>query len=563
MNPNITAPGHSFKGAMAYLMHDRRQTEDAAHPATAERVAWAETRNLAGVGPHTATRVMIDHAQRADELKAAAGIKSTGRKSKAHVYAFSLSWRADEVDGLDREGMTRAADDALKFMKADHLQAVLIAHNDTAHPHVHIVLNRVQADGRMWNPSFDREKFSQWANGYERENGKIVTPQRDEKWRKIEAQQQEAKADPAAPRPATEDQKRRRRPETRQRAAERADRPREPSRGQILKDLSDAQKAQHKQDWKAWGAKAKESRKAIYDRADMARAAALEAFKQATRKDWAQHFKAERDRARAFENRERSFSGIIHNALAAAKQQFRDGPQGGRGLLGQTFANVLDSGKRREAFSQAQEITARQFREQMKARRDAALATLDHEKRQALIRQSALIDKAKADMIERHNQERDKMREAWRQFYASRESAAPGQTYRTRKPQPLRMKESQPMKDKFDAASMAAAKQTAARVPTDDHRLSTPAPAPRPAGIVDPPHSEIKPVPVVDRAAAIEAGRKPSARRDWTQPQEPPAPPQTGRTDWAARAKQLRAEHGSAAAPHQPAPRPSGPRMKP
>ena len=190
MTPNIAAAGHSFKGVMAYLMHDKRQEPGAAQPATAERVAWSETRNVAGVGPHTATRVMIDYAQQASAMKAAAGVGSTGRKSKAHVYHFSLSWRADEVEDLDRAEMVRSVDAALKFMGADHLQAVIVAHDDTEHPHVHVVLNRVQADGRMWTPSFDKDKFSLWANRYERENGKIVTPNRDAKWRKIEAAQE-------------------------------------------------------------------------------------------------------------------------------------------------------------------------------------------------------------------------------------------------------------------------------------------------------------------------------------------------------------------------------------
>lgn len=560
MTPDIAGkPGHSFMGAMNYYLHDKRQETNAAHPTTADRVAWTETRNLAGIGPHTATRVMIDHAQRADELKAAAGIKATGRKSNAHVYAFSLSWRHDEVEGLDRAEMIRATDAALKFLGADHLQAVVIAHTDRDHPHVHVVLNRVQDDGRMWTPSHDKNKFSQWANRYERDNGKIVTPKRDEKWRKIE-EGQKANPDPESRRRHTAERKQKQADEQKQRP---------PSRGQMLKELAAAQKAQHRQDWKDWGEKAKADRKAIYARADNARAAMLAAFKESTRGAWAQHFKAERDRAREFERRERSFSGIVQNALAAAKQQFRDGPQGGKGMLGRTFANVLDSAARRKAFDQAQDMTKRQFMAEMNARRDAALAALELEKRRALIRRSAMIDKAKADMIERQNNDREKMREAWRQHYASREAAAPGQTYRTRKPQPLPVKDRRPMKDKFDAASLAAAKLTAARVSTDDHRLSTPAPAPRPAGIVDPPHSDMKPVPAVDKSAALDADRKPSARRDWTQPTDtpPPAPqqqkPQPGRTDWAARAKQLRTEHGNAAAPDQPKQGPSGPRMKP
>ncbi|MFC3170460.1 relaxase/mobilization nuclease domain-containing protein, partial [Paracoccus fontiphilus] len=420
--------------------------------------------------------------------KAAAGVKNTGRKStRGPVFAFSLAWHPSEAEGLDRAEMTRAADHALKVLALDHLQAVIIAHHDTAHPHVHVVVNRIDpTNGKATSiDGVKVKKLDAWANDYEQRRGQIVSPNRAKKYDQIKAGQN-AHPDPEKRRRYIEDKKRQRAEAQQRPAQQRTTEQRPPSRGQILKDLSDAQKAQHKQDWKDWGAKAKDSRKAIYDRADMARAAALEAFKQATRKDWAQHFKAERDRARAFESRERSFSGIVQNALAAAKQQFREGPQGGRGLLGQTFANVLDGAARRQAFSQAQEMTARQFREQMKARRDAALTALDDEKRRALIRQSALIDKAKADMIERHNQEREKMREAWRQFYASRESAAPGRTYRTRKPQPLPVKDHHPMKDKFDAASMAAAKQAAARVPTDDYRLSTPAPAPRPAGIVDP-----------------------------------------------------------------------------
>lgn len=182
MTPKINKRGYSFLGAMRYYMHDKRpEGETGPHPTTSERVDWTDTRNLYGAaGPHSAARIMIDHAQQADELKRAHGIKNTGTKSKAHVYTFSLSWREDEVDGLDRAEMLRATNAALKFLGADHLQAVIIAHNDTAHPHVHVLLNRVQADGRMWNPSHDMPKFQQWANRYEHENGKIVSPNRAE-----------------------------------------------------------------------------------------------------------------------------------------------------------------------------------------------------------------------------------------------------------------------------------------------------------------------------------------------------------------------------------------------
>lgn len=569
MNFQLAAIGHSFKGSMAYYLHDKRQDEAGPHPDSADRVAWTELRNLAAAaGPETATRMMISTAQSADELKAAAGVKNTGRKStRGPVFAFSLQWRANEIDGTDRAEMTRVADHALKVLGIDHLQAVMIAHHDRDHPHVHIVVNRVDpTNGKATSiDGMKVKKLDAWANQYEHERGKIVSPNRAKKYEQIQAAKN-AHPDPDKRRRYIEDKKRPQIEAAKRPAAPRATEQRPPSRGAMLKELGDAQKARHRQDWQEWAAKAKADRKAVYDRADAQKAAALAAFKESTRGDWAQHFKAERDRAAAFDARERSLSGVVKNALAAAKQQFRQQPEGGRGMLSLTFANVLDSATRRQTFDQVQELTKAQFTAAMKERRDAHLVALEIEKRRALIDQSAAIDKAKADMIERHDTERGKMREAWRQHYASRDAAAPGETYRTRKPHPLPVKDHQPMKDQFDKARLVETKLPPARAPHEDVRLSTPAPAPRPAGIIDPPHSDVKPVPVVDRTAAIEAEAKPSARRDWTQPTDTlPAPPPTpeakpGVTDWSAKYKLTEAQRAAA---DQPTQRPDGPRMKP
>lgn len=533
MVPDVSKAGHSFKGAMAYYLHDKRQDAASPHLATAERVAWTETRNLAADGPHTATRIMIATAARADELKAAAGIKSTGRKSTAHVYAFSLSWAANEVEGLDRAEMVRAADAALKFMKADHLQAVIVCHTDRDHPHVHVILNRVQDDGRMWSSSNDFHKFSDWANRYERDNGKIVTPTRDEKWQKRREQEQN-------PTPPTVDQVKRK----------------EPTRGQILKDLADAQKAQHKTDWKDWGAAAKADRKRIYDRYDAAMKDALVQHKAATKGDWAQHFRQERERARAFEAREKGTVGMIRNALEAAKLQFRQQPEGGRGMLALTFANVLSSETRRQAFAVQQDMTKRQFMAQMKAQQDARLAAIKTDRTAALIEHSKRVDASKATMIERHDQQRGKMREAWQQFYASRESIAAGPTYRTRKPQPLPVKENHPMKDQFEKASLVETNLPPREAPHEERRFTTPAPEPRPAGIIDPPHSEVQRVPI---GGGQDEQDKPSRRAgtDWAALHEPPAQTSTPPTptDWAALHRPLTAEQVRAASQ----PKPDGP----
>jgi len=66
MNFQLAAQGHSFKGAMAYYLHDKRQDGQDTPRQTAERVDWTETRNLPTDGAHTATRVMIATAKNAD-----------------------------------------------------------------------------------------------------------------------------------------------------------------------------------------------------------------------------------------------------------------------------------------------------------------------------------------------------------------------------------------------------------------------------------------------------------------------------------------------------------------
>ena len=74
MNFSIAAKGHSFKGAFAYYLHDKGAQ-------TAERVAWAETRNLAHDDPAYAQSVMIATARQAAAMKKAAGVAATGRKA--------------------------------------------------------------------------------------------------------------------------------------------------------------------------------------------------------------------------------------------------------------------------------------------------------------------------------------------------------------------------------------------------------------------------------------------------------------------------------------------------
>src|SRR5437764_9740018 len=95
MVPAITAGGRSFRGAFLYYAHDKRHEGEAVR-LTTDRVAWVETVNLPTGDPERAWRIMAHTAMMADEIKAAAGIKATGRKLTKPVFAYSIAWHPGE-----------------------------------------------------------------------------------------------------------------------------------------------------------------------------------------------------------------------------------------------------------------------------------------------------------------------------------------------------------------------------------------------------------------------------------------------------------------------------------
>lgn len=535
MNFQLAPIGHSFRGSMAYYLHDKRPDAGDPHPATAERVAWTETRNLATDGPHTATRMMIATAQSADELKAAAGIRATGRKATAGpVFAFSLQWRHDEVPGLDRAEMRSAADHALKVLGLGHLQAVMVAHDDRQHPHVHVIVNRVDPNTGRTEPIRKPAVLAldKWADRYERERGHIVSPNRAAKYDGIAqrlVQEFAGAAVPAAKQVAPA------KPEIRAAAPD-------PSPVQILRALSEAQKARHKAEWPALSERNRAARATIHAdyRARMAETVAT--HKDLNRPLWAAHFRREREQAQAFAAREKEVAGRIANALAIAKHQQASGQHPGRGLLSLTFANVLSSERRREVFTAQQDAARASVQRDLRHALNADMTALRQQRGQALDRQRGSFEKERLALIEGQTAERAKMREAWSQHYTRhgrdpqmpRESGADSQSqkgqwtrYRAGQPAPapdtarpiaVPRSESRPVKNEFDKARTPTPEAPKPKVPSVNYHLSKPEPAPAPPGMQQPRHSP-QPVPKVDKAA--EWAKTPEGKRVTA----PPAPP--------------------------------------
>jgi len=184
MVPDIAGNGASFRGAGAYYLHDKPYSDangERVNPTSSDRVAWTLTRNTIADTPDAAIDEMWRTSDTQQQLKANAGIKLTGRKTVEPVKTLSLAWHPDESPS--KEQMIEAADQYLAHMGWSEHQALYVAHTDTAHPHVHVIINRVHPlTGRTLDDYREKIRSQVWALAYERENGRIlceIRPTRD------------------------------------------------------------------------------------------------------------------------------------------------------------------------------------------------------------------------------------------------------------------------------------------------------------------------------------------------------------------------------------------------
>jgi hypothetical protein len=162
--------GRSFAGLSRYLMHDAKAV-------TTERVAWTHTLNLANDHVGSAIDEMLWTYRSADALKREAGIRAGGARLDKPVKHVSLSWPSGEAP--DKQHMIETTQAYLKHMGYGDRQAVLIAHSDKRHAHVHVIMNSVSPeDGRAARSSNDWRRTEAFCAVYEREHGQIHCTQR-------------------------------------------------------------------------------------------------------------------------------------------------------------------------------------------------------------------------------------------------------------------------------------------------------------------------------------------------------------------------------------------------
>ena len=177
MIPRIHAGGRGVRGLVAYITHDP-SSPDQRQPTTDERVGLVAGLNLPTDDPHLAGLIMARTAADAEDIKQLAGTSSRGRKLKAPFSHLSLSWSPNEPRP-DRAEMRRATEEALKSIGMHACQALVVEHTDTAHPHVHVAVCRVDPEtGKACGRKNDGRKLSTWAAKYERSRGRVQVPNR-------------------------------------------------------------------------------------------------------------------------------------------------------------------------------------------------------------------------------------------------------------------------------------------------------------------------------------------------------------------------------------------------
>lgn len=171
MIPRVAIRGHSFIGAGAYYLHDKKKD-------TSERVGWVETHNLPTRDGEKAMKVMAFTAMNADQIKRNAGVPLTGRKPKTgDCYSFSLAWNPEQ--NPDKEEMMTASFNTLEKLGLQEHQSVMVYHQETDHPHVHVICNLVNPDtGKRAKLYNDYLVFSEWAEAKELEDGKVYCEER-------------------------------------------------------------------------------------------------------------------------------------------------------------------------------------------------------------------------------------------------------------------------------------------------------------------------------------------------------------------------------------------------
>lgn len=355
-----------------------------------------------------------------DRLKAEAGIKATGRKSDASVYAYSIAWHPDEAATLSRAEMVRAAEESIRALGAQDRQAILIAHRDEPHPHVHVMLNRVSpVDGRMLGTSNDFKKLDAWALAYRRERGEEhkYCPARAEKdaARRQQRDGEQAefiRGDKTTPRAMESDYSAAR---VANDNSARRERDRQKTLNQKLAADSKQMHARHRQEWSELSTRYRAKKAEIIARAGDAIERSRGSVKELYRPSWRDLYRRQDQERRRFAERETRLGGKIENALSAIAHRRELDPENSRGFLSAAMNFLTSGAARTAALDKLHALQQRELSRQQKREVDHAIAATKKDRSTLLTRGRASFGTDRAALVERQAAEREDIRQSWEQ----------------------------------------------------------------------------------------------------------------------------------------------------
>jgi MobA/VirD2-like, nuclease domain len=172
--------GTSFKGAGLYYLHDKK-LEGETGRTTTERVAWTHTENTMHDDPQAALAEMRITFFDQQRLREASGNRTDGRPIERPVVTVALSWSPEQE--VSKEQMIAAGRSYLAHMGWQDQQCLMVCHDDTRHPHMHLIVNSVHPEnGMAMDMSWTKNRSSRWAYNYEKEHGHIFCKAREDKY---------------------------------------------------------------------------------------------------------------------------------------------------------------------------------------------------------------------------------------------------------------------------------------------------------------------------------------------------------------------------------------------
>jgi hypothetical protein len=351
---------------------------------------------------------MMATAISAEALKEKAGVPNTGRKSKNTVLHLMLSWHPSESENLSQEEMMRAALGAIRALKAEDRQALIVAHKDEEHSHLHVAINRVSPeDGRILPSKYEKRNLSRWAQQYEEERGKIYCPDRIAN-NAARDRGEFTRGRKDTPRHIYElEAANQNNPGFEQ------TRKKQKSIDAALAKARRQREARKKEQWVDLLAAREKSLEAIRERSVRELGKAEASVRNEFKSKWLEQQRRHREDLKAFDKRETTLRGRIKNMMQTLDWKGMIRGETRKAALSKSYNMVADAGKRREEIVIRQKAEEEQLKRQQKAAERTRRNEIRRMEKQQTAERRALFLAERHSLLFKHDMENAANQNEW------------------------------------------------------------------------------------------------------------------------------------------------------